>query len=164
MIREPDCHCSYSRWSSTEWHLTFFNISGSLFVEQEVQANIRASAQGLFMFMTNGLGAMIGGYCSGLVVGGSFRLVNGISNWPNIWFAFAGYALVLGIPVRFQNTNTNRYPRRSETLINRKLDFYKLSGWNNSKKINYFFAYSASSLDSGNTLIRFFIESFLHFF
>ncbi|HNP48545.1 MAG TPA: nucleoside permease [Bacteroidia bacterium] len=73
----------------------FFNISGSLFVEQEVQANIRASAQGLFMFMTNGLGAMIGGYCSGLVV--DHFTVNGISNWPNIWFAFAGYALVLGI-------------------------------------------------------------------
>ena len=46
----------------------FFNISGSLFVEKEAPASIRASAQGLFMFMTNGLGAMIGGYGSGLVV------------------------------------------------------------------------------------------------
>ncbi|MBK7850262.1 MAG: nucleoside permease [Bacteroidetes bacterium] len=73
----------------------FFNISGSLFVEQEVASNIRASAQGLFMFMTNGLGAMIGGYCSGLVV--DHYTVDGISNWPNIWFAFSAYALVLGI-------------------------------------------------------------------
>lgn len=77
----------------------FFNISGSLFVEKEVQPGIRASAQGLFMFMTNGLGAMIGGYCSGLVV--DFFTVDGISNWQNIWFSFAGYALLLGIVFPF---------------------------------------------------------------
>ncbi|MEP6950970.1 MAG: nucleoside permease [Ginsengibacter sp.] len=46
----------------------FFNISGSLFVENEAPLNIRASAQGLFMFMTNGVGAMCGGYGAGLVV------------------------------------------------------------------------------------------------
>ncbi|MFZ4548500.1 MAG: nucleoside permease [Bacteroidales bacterium] len=73
----------------------FFNISGSLFVEKEVQPNIRASAQGLFMFMTNGLGAMIGGYCSGLVV--DYFTVDGISNWQNIWLTFAAYALIIGL-------------------------------------------------------------------
>lgn len=83
----------------------FFNISGSLFVEKESPSNIRASAQGLFMFMTNGVGAMIGGYCSGLVV--DYYSVTHIDtltltevtvrNWQSIWFAFAGYALVLGI-------------------------------------------------------------------
>ncbi len=46
----------------------FFNISGSLFVEQETNSSIRASAQGLFFMMTNGLGAIIGGYASGAVV------------------------------------------------------------------------------------------------
>ena len=46
----------------------FFNISGSLFVEQEANSSIRASAQGLFFMMTNGLGAIIGGYASGAVV------------------------------------------------------------------------------------------------
>ncbi len=73
----------------------FFNISGSLFVEKEVQPNIRASAQGLFMFMTNGLGAMIGGYCSGLVV--DYFTVDGISNWQDIWLTFAAYALIIGL-------------------------------------------------------------------
>jgi NHS family xanthosine MFS transporter len=73
----------------------FFNISGSLFVEKESPASIRASAQGLFMFMTNGLGAMIGGYCSGLVV--DYFTVDGVRNWQNIWFTFSAYALILGI-------------------------------------------------------------------
>ncbi|HET6992278.1 MAG TPA: nucleoside permease [Bacteroidia bacterium] len=81
----------------------FFNISGSLFVEKESPSNIRASAQGLFMFMTNGMGAMIGGYCSGLVVD-HFTAANGTRDWPTIWFSFAGYALTLGIifPILFK--------------------------------------------------------------
>jgi NHS family xanthosine MFS transporter len=80
----------------------FFNISGSLFVENEVSAGIRASAQGLFMFMTNGIGAMIGGYGSGLIVD-YFTRVNPVTkeiisrDWPSIWFTFAGYALVLAV-------------------------------------------------------------------
>src|SRR5665647_825937 len=80
----------------------FFNISGSLFVENEVSAGIRASAQGLFMFMTNGIGAMIGGYGSGLIVD-YFTRVNPVTkeiisrDWQSIWFTFAGYALVLAI-------------------------------------------------------------------
>lgn len=80
----------------------FFNISGSLFVESEVSPGIRASAQGLFMFMTNGLGAMIGGYCSGLVVD-AYTVTNPATkeiisrDWTSIWFAFAAYALVLAI-------------------------------------------------------------------
>ena len=77
----------------------FFNISGSLFVEQEVPQRMRASAQGLFMFMTNGLGAMIGGYCSGLVV--DFYTLESVSNWKSIWLVFAAYALVLGLVFPF---------------------------------------------------------------
>ncbi|MES2003339.1 MAG: nucleoside permease [Bacteroidota bacterium] len=73
----------------------FFNISGSLFVEKEADIKIRASAQGLFMLMTNGIGAFLGNYISGRVI--DYYTVNGIKNWQNIWFAFAGYALVLGI-------------------------------------------------------------------
>lgn len=83
----------------------FFNISGSLFVEKESPSKIRASAQGLFMFMTNGVGAMIGGYCSGLVVDYyTITQINPVTmvevvirDWQSIWFAFAGYALILGI-------------------------------------------------------------------
>ena len=73
----------------------FFNISGSLFIEKEAPVTIRASAQGLFMFMTNGIGAMIGGYCSGLVV--DYFTVNDVRDWTSIWFSFAAYALLLGL-------------------------------------------------------------------
>jgi len=73
----------------------FFNISGSLFVDRESEANIRASAQGLFMIMTNGLGAFVGGMASGWVV--DQFTVDGVKDWQSIWFTFAGYALILGI-------------------------------------------------------------------
>jgi MFS transporter, NHS family, xanthosine permease len=80
----------------------FFNISGSLFVEKEAEINIRASAQGLFMLMTNGFGAFLGGTASGWVVDHFTR--DGVKDWPSIWFTFAGYALVLGIffPIFFK--------------------------------------------------------------
>jgi len=74
----------------------FFNISGSLFVETEAKPEIRASAQGLFMVMTNGIGAFIGGRASGWVVD-HFTASNGIKDWPDIWFVFAAYALAIGI-------------------------------------------------------------------
>ena len=73
----------------------FFNISGSLFVEKEAPSNIRASAQGLFMMVTNGLGAIIGGIGSGWVV--DYFTTNGVKDWSSIWFCFAGYALVLAV-------------------------------------------------------------------
>jgi NHS family xanthosine MFS transporter len=73
----------------------FFNISGSLFVERESDIKIRASAQGLFMLMTNGIGAFLGTYISGRVV--DHFTVDKIQDWHSIWFSFAGYALVLGI-------------------------------------------------------------------
>jgi MFS transporter, NHS family, xanthosine permease len=80
----------------------FFNISGSLFVEKEADINIRASAQGLFMLMTNGFGAFVGGTVSGWVV--DYFTKNGVKDWPSIWLSFAGYALVLGIlfPIFFK--------------------------------------------------------------
>lgn len=73
----------------------FFNISGSLFVEKEADFKIRASAQGLFMLMTNGIGAFLGNYISGRVI--DYYTVGGVKNWQNIWFSFAAYALLLGI-------------------------------------------------------------------
>jgi len=84
----------------------FFNISGSLFVEKEADVTIRASAQGLFMLMTNGIGAYLGGTLSGMVV--DYFTQNGIKNWPAIWFSFAGYALVLAIlfPIVFKYNHT----------------------------------------------------------
>ena len=73
----------------------FFNISGSLFVEREADMNIRASAQGLFMLMTNGIGAWLGTFLSGLVV--DHYTQNGVRDWHSIWLIFAGYALALGV-------------------------------------------------------------------
>jgi NHS family xanthosine MFS transporter len=67
----------------------FFNISGSLYVEKETTPEIRASAQGVFMMMTNGLGATIGSYAAGKVVD--------IYGWPQSWYIFAGYALVIAV-------------------------------------------------------------------
>jgi NHS family xanthosine MFS transporter len=71
----------------------FFNISGSLFVEKVAEEKIRASAQGLFMLMTNGVGAYLGGMISGWVV--DYFTTDGVKDWQSIWFTFAGYALVL---------------------------------------------------------------------
>lgn len=84
----------------------FFNISGSLFIENEAPMNIRASAQGLFMIMTNGLGAYLGSFGAGWVI--DHFTVNGSKDWQSIWFTFAGYALVLGIvfPLVFRYKHT----------------------------------------------------------
>jgi NHS family xanthosine MFS transporter len=92
----------------------FFNISGSLFVEKEAPKSIRASAQGLFMFMTNGIGAMIGSYCSGLIV--SYFTVDNSSDWSSIWFTFSGYALVLGIIFPFVFSYQHD-PKKMEVVI-----------------------------------------------
>jgi len=82
----------------------FFNISGSLFVEMETTPQIRASAQGLFFMMTNGLGAIMGGYASGAIVDlfSKYATVAGQTqvisrDWQSIWLIFAAYALVIGI-------------------------------------------------------------------
>lgn len=73
----------------------FFNISGAIFVEQETDHRIRASAQGLFMTMVNGAGAYVGAIASGEVV--DFFTHNGVKDWQSIWLSFAAYTLVLGI-------------------------------------------------------------------
>jgi NHS family xanthosine MFS transporter len=77
----------------------FFNISGSLFVDREAESNIRASAQGLFMVMTNGLGAFFGSMAAGMVV--DHFTVGGVKDWQSIWFSFAGYALALALVFPF---------------------------------------------------------------
>ncbi|MBB3321676.1 MULTISPECIES: nucleoside permease [Atlantibacter] len=71
----------------------FFNVSGSMFVEQEVKPAIRASAQGMFLMMTNGFGCILGGIVSGKVV--EQYTLNGITDWQTVWLIFAGYSLVL---------------------------------------------------------------------
>ncbi|GAB3841838.1 nucleoside permease [Hymenobacter jeollabukensis] len=76
----------------------FFNISGSLFVETQTAPSIRASAQGLFMMMTNGFGAVLGSSISGLVIERYFTAADGVTkDWHGIWLAFAAYALVIAV-------------------------------------------------------------------
>lgn len=75
----------------------FFNISGSLFVETQSEPGIRASAQGLFMMMTNGFGAFLGSRLSGIVIDTYFTLGDGTFDWKGIWFAFAAYSLVVAV-------------------------------------------------------------------
>ena len=81
----------------------FFNISGSLFVESQADPKIRASAQGLFMLMTNGVGAVLGSLIAGFVIDHFFTdhscndTVLICKDWHGIWLAFAGYSLVMAL-------------------------------------------------------------------
>ncbi|MDO7877015.1 nucleoside permease [Hymenobacter sp. ASUV-10] len=75
----------------------FFNISGSLFVETQTAPSIRASAQGLFMMMTNGFGAVLGSSISGIVIQQYFTAADGTKDWHGIWLCFAAYALVIAV-------------------------------------------------------------------
>jgi NHS family xanthosine MFS transporter len=75
----------------------FFNISGSLFVETQSDAKIRASAQGLFMVMTNGIGAVLGSSISGVIIDRFFTHADGSKDWHGIWITFALYALATAI-------------------------------------------------------------------
>ena len=83
----------------------FFNVSGAMFVQQEAPKAMQGSAQGLFMLMTNGIGASVGTYIAGRVVDhfcvweaghlvGRQEFANG---WQSTWFIFAGYALVVAL-------------------------------------------------------------------
>ncbi|MEO8819418.1 MAG: nucleoside permease [Ginsengibacter sp.] len=75
----------------------FFNISGSLFVETQTDPSIRASAQGLFMMMTNGVGAVLGSSISGIVIDKFFTNADSSKNWHGIWISFSLYALVVAV-------------------------------------------------------------------
>jgi NHS family xanthosine MFS transporter len=75
----------------------FFNISGSLFVEQQSDPRIRASAQGLFMLMTNGIGAILGSAVSGWMIDRWFTDATGAKDWHGIWTTFALYSLAMAI-------------------------------------------------------------------
>ena len=77
----------------------FFNISGSLFVNHTTDKSMRSSAQGLFMLMTNGIGATLGTIGAQAVVNHYIDNVNGfmVGDWSTVWYIFAAYALVLSI-------------------------------------------------------------------
>ncbi|MBQ9223461.1 MAG: MFS transporter [Prevotella sp.] len=77
----------------------FFNVSGGIFVDQECEPSIKASAQGLFMMMTNGVGATVGTLAAGEIVNSFCSWENGylVGNWQMCWFIFSAFALLVGI-------------------------------------------------------------------
>ena len=77
----------------------FFNVSGGIFVDQECDASVKASAQGLFMLMTNGLGATIGTLAAGEIVNHFCTWENGflVGDWQTCWFIFSTYALIVAV-------------------------------------------------------------------
>lgn len=75
----------------------FFNISGSLFVETTTDPKIRSSAQGLFMMMTNGVGAFLGSKLSGYILDTYYTMTGGLKDWHGIWLAFSIYSLVIAV-------------------------------------------------------------------
>ena len=85
----------------------FFNISGSCYVDQNTDKKMRSSAQGLFVLMTNGIGATVGTIAAQKVVNtytatvdyGDYSFL--VGDWSTVWFIFAGYALAVAIAFAF---------------------------------------------------------------
>lgn len=82
----------------------FFNISGALYVDQETDPSMRSSAQGLFMVMTNGVGATIGTLSAQKVVNHfvydlpqTATFLDVWDGWKMSWYTFSAYALVVAI-------------------------------------------------------------------
>lgn len=74
----------------------FFNVSGSLYVDKSTDISLRSSAQGLFMMMTNGIGATVGSLSAQAVVTANTDIQGSVA-WRSCWYIFASYALVVGI-------------------------------------------------------------------
>ena len=89
----------------------FFNIAGSLYVEQNVDRSIRASAQGLFMMMSNGIGATIGMIGAGSVMD-HYVFKAPTPDWSSAWFVFAAYMLVVTVlfSLFFKDSNSVKNP------------------------------------------------------
>ena len=94
----------------------FFNVSGSLFVDKETDISIRSSAQGLFMLMTNGLGATVGSFAAKEIIN-NYVYADGLSaieqtaGWRTSWYIFAAYAMVVAIAFailfKYKHVRTN---------------------------------------------------------
>lgn len=96
----------------------FFNVSGSLYVDKQTSPDIRSSAQGLFMIMTNGIGASVGTFCAqGIVNHFVFSHDNPelqLEGWRISWFCFAGYAFVVALLFILMFHDDGKKPEVSE--------------------------------------------------
>lgn len=96
----------------------FFNVSGGIYVDSQTEPSLRSSAQGLFMLMTNGIGASLGTFIAGTFVVNKFvenpaikeNPIAQMEGWHTSWLIFAAYALVVAIAFIFifKNPNKNR--------------------------------------------------------
>ncbi|WP_297178458.1 MFS transporter [uncultured Porphyromonas sp.] len=79
----------------------FFNVSGSLFVDKETDPTIRSSAQGLFMIMTNGIGATLGSLGAQAVIShfvySEHDVHARLAGWSLSWYLFAAYAAIVAV-------------------------------------------------------------------
>lgn len=89
----------------------FYNIAGSLYVEQNADKSIRASAQGLFMMMSNGFGATIGMICAGSVMD-HYVFKAAVPDWSSAWYVFAVYMLLVTIlfAIVFKDSPSEKKP------------------------------------------------------
>lgn len=79
----------------------FFNVSGGLYVDKQTTKELRSSAQGLFMIMTNGIGATVGTLAAQAIVN-HFVFSQTTpeaqhAGWTTSWYIFAAYSLVIAI-------------------------------------------------------------------
>lgn len=96
----------------------FFNVSGGLYVDKQTTPELRSSAQGLFMIMTNGVGASLGTFIAGTFIVNEFVFTEGLNavqqleGWRISWFIFAAYALVVGVLFYFIFKENNIHPSK----------------------------------------------------
>jgi NHS family nucleoside permease-like MFS transporter/NHS family xanthosine MFS transporter len=96
----------------------FFNVSGSLYVDQKTDVSIRSSAQGLFMIMTNGIGATVGTLCAQQVINHFVYSrpegIEQVAGWSQSWLVFAGYAAVIAVLFFFIFKDNDRKAQKAE--------------------------------------------------
>lgn len=101
----------------------FFNVSGGLYVDSQTKPEMRSSAQGLFMIMTNGIGASVGTFLAGTFVinknvfAAGLDAAQQLSGWRTSWYIFAAYALVVAVAFYFcfKNPKTAEDTRSIDT-------------------------------------------------
>lgn len=108
----------------------FFNVSGGIYVDSQTEKSQRSSAQGLFMLMTNGIGASIGTFLAGTFVVNKLVMAPGLSpmeqldGWRTSWFIFAFYALVVAVMfmLLFRNPSASQKAKEEAELIQEQQD------------------------------------------
>lgn len=98
----------------------FFNVSGGLYVDKQTTPQLRSSAQGLFMIMTNGVGASLGTWLAGTFVVNKYVFAPGLTaveqldGWRISWYVFAVYALIVGVLFYFIFKDNEPKPTKLE--------------------------------------------------